>query len=406
MGANRRILFLAGLAVFLTLLGLWLALTRTERGHGNESSAAPGPTRSARQHNVQASEVSEPAPTTAPPAAPGHASLTNAADLYRKAFTVLEALSKDEKDTLRDWKAEADPLVAAKLCGKLAPIVGLAHEAGAVTNCDWGLGEITFYTPLPHLNSARSLAQALVWNAAHCRPAGSGGRGDDLEATLRLGECVSQMLIGHLVNTAIQGLVMDYLCANAPALPPDAALRMVRLFEDGQYEESVYRGFETEAEIVDRLASRLASVPPNQLDKEIQAMFEMGLPEMDPTQVAAALREVAAMERAYVQTLNGTEAQYQAWLEKISAAEQTNPFLRLLLPAHEAVVDKTRAVIVRRAMMAAGLALLQDGPNALLNHPDPASGRPFVYRLTSQGFELESVHPWKGQPVTMSFRTR
>jgi hypothetical protein len=55
-------------------------------------------------------------------------------------------------------------------------------------------------------------------------------------------------------------------------------------------------------------------------------------------------------------------------------------------------------------MAAAGLAVMQDGPDALASYPDPATGQPFTYTQTDDGFVLESGFQLKGKTAQLSFK--
>ena len=77
---------------------------------------------------------------------------TNAATVYRQAFAIFDALSKEQQYMVTDWRTNLDPSVAAELCEKIQPICDLVHQAAAATNCDWGLGPIKYTSLLPHLN--------------------------------------------------------------------------------------------------------------------------------------------------------------------------------------------------------------------------------------------------------------
>jgi len=116
------------------------------------------------------------------------------------------------------------------------------------------------------------------------------------------------------------------------------------------------------------------------------------------------LRQIPEMEREYAGVLTQTEAQYQLWRGRMQAAQATNPLLKGLWPAFENMVDLGRATVVQRAMVSAGLTVLQSGPEFLPTYPDPATGQPFQYQQTADGFQLQSVYQRKGQPITMVFR--
>lgn len=391
---KRPILFLAGVALILTLVGLRLSLLHKEQTPRVRLPA--GPAQSVEQNAEQAARLSETRPVLPPVATDTNAPPPNAADIYRKAFVLLDALSDDERKIVDSWENKVDPAVEAELCEKVMPIAVLAHEAAAVTNCDWGADNATVEGRMPLFNQARALARATVWHAAHCRQDDKNGVADDLEATVRAGQSVSRFLIGHLVDTAIESKAMNYLAAHASALPGDVAARLIQLFGDGRYEESFFRALETEAEFASHFAERIEKPQQQQGDK---------VSPMAREQVAALVGEVAEWERDYVRALSLPEPEYQAWLNKLYSAQQTNPVLSLLWPALENVLEKTRVTVVQRAMISAGLALMQEAPNALENHLDPASGQAFVYRETGDGFELASTRQIDGKPVVMSFRT-
>lgn len=55
------------------------------------------------------------------------------------------------------------------------------------------------------------------------------------------------------------------------------------------------------------------------------------------------------------------------------------------------------------ALLTAGIAVRLDGEASLKDHPDPSSGKPFVYRKVSGGYELESSFRYKGEPRKLTF---
>ena len=115
---------------------------------------------------------------------------------------------------------------------------------------------------------------------------------------------------------------------------------------------------------------------------------------MGPAQVIADMRQAAELGRQYAQALELPEAEYRAWLTSLDEAGKTNPFVADFVTSLGGAVDKTQAITVRSAMAVAGLAVMQDGPDALQSHPDPTTGQPFTYKQTADGFDLESSFPF------------
>ena len=322
---------------------------------------------------------------------------TNAADFYRKAFAVYDALSKEEKKVLGDWKAEGVTDQVAQLCEKVAPILDLMHEAAAQTNCDWGLGPMTRENNpifLHYYDWCRALARTSIWRAAHCRADNLTRITDDLLANLQLAHQVPpSAVMGFLVNTAIQGQVTDFIVKNASTFAAPESDRLIQALNDPAYEEDFFRAIEQEAEFASSAT-----------EKDIPELSKNAPSPGDRDRVAAMMRQVPDMEREYAGVLTQTETQYQLWLGRMQAAQTTNLFLKMLWPALENVVDRARATVVQRAMVSAGLTVLQSGPEALSTYPDPATGQPFQYQQTADGFQLQSVYQRKGQPITMVFR--
>ncbi len=329
--------------------------------------------------------------------------LPNAAELYWQAFKELAVLTPAELALMANWKTNA---VAPELCAKLKPIIALAHQAAATTNCDWGVKFAGFGTQLPQLTSGRKLAQALSWNATHCRQGDAPGAGGDLLAALRTGANVSEFLVGHLVNTAIQGMVLNCLADHAYALSPATVAELARELGGNQYEESLFRAVEAEAKGVDFEADRFAAST-NTVGEFIQVLSDSNpLANMSREQALAGMRQVAALEREYAKVLELPDAEYNAWLAKLNQTRQANPLVDMLWPAMDQMLERTRATVIQRAMAVAGLQVLASGPAVLTQYPDPATGQPFIYRPSANGFELQSTHQADGKPVTLEFRTQ
>lgn len=395
MRMSRWILGIAVMALLLLLAARWLMNNRPQ-------PLVPPvlPVSHPQHHAALPPKPPELMPVEEPVAVSG--ATTNAADIYRQAFAAFGALTDDEKKALWDWKNEVDPATAAALCGKLQPITDLLHRASAVTNCDWGLEPMRLDL-LP-----RKVAQAANWSAAHCRWNDGAGAANDFVAALRLGQKIPPNALGFLVQTAIAHQVMECVAANAGTLRGAPAARLIQALTNSQYEESYYRSLESEADLHTHEADQLASLSPTEAQKYLAQITNTGegTPMMDVAQAVAGFRQVADWERDYGRASQLPEAEYQAWVEKWRAAQQENFIVGQFSPAWDSVLDMTRSAVVRRSLVLAGLAVLQDGPDAGAKYPDPATGQAFTYRETETGFELRSAYQWDHQPVTMAFRTR
>ena len=331
---------------------------------------------------------------------------TNAATVYRQAFAIFDALSKEQQYMVTDWRTNLDPSVAAELCEKIQPICDLVHQAAAATNCDWGLGPIKYTSLLPHLNPCRYLARTVVWSAAHCRTNDPSAAVDDLVSASRLGQNVAltPVVVGHLVNLSIQQTVIDFATMQASTLAGDS--RLVQLLNGFNYDEELRRVIDQDAGMSDRTAAAIATMSPEEIKQMVDAFQSSGvqLPPMEPTQMSAYIRQKADLQRQYAQTLALPEADYHEWLTSLDAIRKTNPFAEQFLSNIEVILTKTQAMAVYSAMATAGLVVMQGGPGALQSHLDPSTGQPFSYTQTADGFDLESSFQFRGKSLTLSFK--
>ncbi len=97
------------------------------------------------------------------------------------------------------------------------------------------------------------------------------------------------------------------------------------------------------------------------------------------------------------------DAQYQAWWKIVEGAMPQHPLAALSLPGLAEMRTRLQQSQVERALLGAGLTLLQNGPEQLAQFRDPVGGAAFSYVEKPDGFELQSTFKKNGKPVTMSF---
>jgi hypothetical protein len=387
----------------LVLLG-WFAF-RQEPLPLDRQPVKAEPTKPQAREFELADDVSSETPTNQP----NNSAITNAADLYRQAFALYDALSKDEKGLLGDWRTNVDASVEAERCGKLHPICDLMHQASAVTNCDWGIEQITLETKLPHIKQARDVSRAALWNAAHCRSNDVTGATDDAVAVLRLGQRVSRTsMLACLADMALQNMASSYIAQNVGLFAGTDSQRLVAAFRDPAYEETPSRVEEQEADVANRLAAKLTAMSEVELKKELSKLESFTPPnasELDQAATLVALKQIADSDRELAKALaSSSEDEYKAWLQHLTELKTSNPLANAFLGGDEVFVDKVRQAEVNREMIVAGLAVAENGPEALSTHPDSSSGQPFVYTETPDGFELRSTYQMSGKPMTMQFK--
>jgi hypothetical protein len=340
------------------------------------------------------------------------AATTNAATFYQQAFALYDALTKEQKGLIGNWRTNVDAAAEAELCEKLQPICDLMHQAAAASSCDWGLEQpITGLTRFPYLSPCRNLARAAIWSVAHCRTGDTPAAVDDLVAASRVGQHVSSppTLIGHLVDLAIQGMVIESATAHASILVSAGDTRLMEQLNDRNYDEGLGRAFEQGADTLTREADRLAALPPEEMKHQLEELesFESDpsrFQSLEPAQIIADIRQAADLQRQYAQALDLPDAEYRAWLTTLDEAGKANPFVEVLVTPFGKAVDKTQAMTVMSAMAVAGLAVVQSGTGALQSYPDPSTGQPFSYARTADGFELQSSFQFLDKPMKLTFK--
>jgi len=219
------------------------------------------------------------------------------------------------------------------------------------------------------------------------------------------------VMIALLVRLGIEGMAID---AFAPYLPElkashSEAVTMfetlpppLTLVQSIQFEKKWFAGW-----IVPKIRSEEKRMPgaglamwKNLLDspdtptslKEIKSLDEAMrlIEEMIPTY--DELARYAAMPN------DQFDSQYPAFKEKVKAQF---PLTALLLPSIDTLRAKEQRHQARMAMLLAGIAVAEGGPEKLKDIKDPFGAGPFEYKALSPGFELKSKLQYEGQPVTL-----
>ena len=393
-------------ALALLILGGWFVLHKPPISEDKPLSAPPTehvrtrpstPLISAEVHSqleATASPSVEPVPT-------------NAAVIYRQAFALFDALSKEQRDLVTDWRTNVDSSVEADLCEKLRPICDLMHQAAALTNCDWGSEQDA--TMLQRTNRSRAVARAGIWSAAHCRGGDQAEMIDDLLGSAHLGQNLSPAIIGHLVDIAIQGMVIDFVAKSAGTLAGDGDLPLIQFFRDVDYTAALTRVLQEEAEMGDAENRKILAMSPEEQTDYLAQMTNWfpAAQSLSLDQIIEAQNQVVAYNRVLSKALESLDAEQQwAWLVNFASETSpgTNPFVDEMASTLVHTMDKTEALAIESAMVVAGLKVWQEGTDALQSIPDPATGQPFAYTQTADGFELQSGYQFNGQPLKMSFK--
>jgi hypothetical protein len=234
------------------------------------------------------------------------------------------------------------------------------------------------------------------------------GTTEDAVSSLQLGHQISRSaVIGCLVDIAVQGITSSYVTQNLGLFRGAASQRLATAFDDPAYQEAPSRAMEQEADSLDRLVTKLSSLPAGEAEKQLAELY--GLSDADISEINRDLflvdmKQVVDLDRELARALSSSsEDELETWRTHSTELTASNPFAGLN-KAYDGFVNKAQGAEVNRAMVVAGLAVAQNGTDALASHPDPASGRPFQYTKTDEGFELQSTFEVNGKPYKIQFK--
>lgn len=338
----------------------------------------------------------------------------NAALTYWRAFATLPKFSEAETQKLTaEYLTMPLDAHAREIVNNAEYSLGLMHAGAVMPRCNWGIDwELEGVDArLPYLVAARVLSTVACLRArlhfAEGRPAEAIA---DILAARTLGRhaSVDGSLIAVLVGYAIDARTGEALALDLPRL--DAP--MVKKLQAGL--DALPAGgsqatalMACEATTLEWFMRRVKAAPD---EKGLLAVLTfMGLAE------GAASDAVDKSVRAFLKECGGTAQgvlrfaeetrpaypkiakllelpldQFEKETEREMKQRASNPVFKVFFPA---IIKSRRTQAraeVRRALLAAALAVQLEGRAALKNHPDPVAGGPFDYAPFAGGFELRS----------------
>jgi hypothetical protein len=339
----------------------------------------------------------------------------NAALQYWQAFSQMPALDKDQEKLLSEYSSVSlnDPAVNKLLDASQTSLMYL-HRGAALPSCDWGLDYNDGISMLmPHLVKARDLARLAALDARRAFEHGNWKAGRrDMTSTMVLARHVGRdpVMIGLLVRLGLEGMVVDSVAPYVPdikashsqavamfeAIPPAVTLEQSIRFEQkwmagwivphlrAEEQRQKGAGLELWRKFLD--ADAPASLKNVGSLEEVIKLVEDAIPVYDDLARMAALPN------------DEFNAQYPAFKQMTKA---NHPAAALLLPTIDQLRAKQQRQQARMAMLLAGIAVAESGPEKLNELKDPFGAGPFEYRALDKGFELKSKLVHEGRPVTL-----
>lgn len=339
----------------------------------------------------------------------------NAALQYWQAFAILPALSADEEKLLEECLTTPLGDATTALLDKSKSSLMFLRRAAKLRNCDWGFDyRDGINLLLPHLAKARTLARIAVLDARRAFEKGpSATARDDAYAIMAMARQLGgdHTLVSMLVSYSLENLTVDLVAPHVPKLGAaysDAVAMFETLPPSPKLAHAILCERRLTASILRQLKEAEASRPgswreiwknttgpdlPESL-KNIESLDRLAQLLEDFQSTYEELGRLVVLPHA------DFDAKYPEFAERARAA---SPLAELLLPAMDKVAAAQRKAEVRMAMLLAGVAVAEGGPEKLADLKDPFGDGPFTYREVPGGFELTSQLQSEGKSVTVKF---
>jgi hypothetical protein len=255
------------------------------------------------------------------------------------------------------------------------------------------------------------LAQAALWSAAYRFAEDPVGALEDLAAGAQIPRSETHaFLIGSLVASSSEKSAVEVIRENAVSLDASTLTRARTLLAESTLNQDASRAFADEAAAANSTFNKITTMSPEErlawarsnYSAELLPAVEKVL--LDPERLTGEIGLVQRFNAQMPEAMTWTDAKFKAWNSQFTARSEDYPFAAISLTPLNGVRDRIRQVQVERDMLAAGLAILSDGPAAAALARDPGTGNPFSYTTTTAGFELRSpTLDKKGKPISMQF---
>jgi hypothetical protein len=339
----------------------------------------------------------------------------NAALQYWQAFAMLPALTADEEKLLEECLTVPLDDATKALLDKSQPSLMFLRRAAKLPECDWGFDYrdgVSLY--LPHLAKSRTLARIAVVDARRAFENGpSSVARDNAYGIMTMARQIGgdHTLISMLVSYSLENMTVDLVAPHVPKLGADYA-DAVAMFKTLLPRPGLEHAVACEKRMAATIVGQLREAESRQAGGWRAAWLAMASPEVpERLKNIESLEQVIKLLDEFQSTYDELgqlvmlppaefDAKYPEFARRVSAA---NPVAELLLPAMDKVSAAQRRTEVRMAMLLAGIAVAEGGPEKLADIKDPVSNGPFTYRELPGGFELLSKLQHEGKPVAVKF---
>jgi hypothetical protein len=347
----------------------------------------------------------------------------NAALQYWQGTAYINAATRTRLDDIDAVKFEGDALRDVR---DNEPTLAFFHAGASMPRCDWGIDFRTGpETLMPQLSMSRDLARLAVLRARYRFEQGRYRDGvDDVLAVFELAQDVrgTPVIISLLVGYMEDQLAIETLGRHLPKMDRATLDHLAKAVEHLPVEDSLRRVWPQESKyFVDWALQRIDKIEKDSggdAAKWQEGVLSLAIFE---TEDAAELRRIGVPPpkefRAMLESLKvyltelgkATDlpvAEQDARLEELKKPFQANPVTKVLVPApaQDSIFHKRRRWQARHALLDAAVAVAREGEKVLSEkrYADPFGDRPFTYKKTDAGFELQSKLTFEGKPVVLA----
>jgi hypothetical protein len=349
----------------------------------------------------------------------------NAALKYWQAFATLPTFTDSQNKVLAEVLTTPLDDSARKIVSDADYSLQMLQFGAALPQCDWGVShEMGINTRLPQANAARVLANLACLRARSRFETGQAAEAlDDILAGMTMSRHISltgtniMLLTGYAVeHRMIEGLALGIpkldarmisdLKKRVAALPQGMSLAEATVSEE-KFFLDWFIGIVKKAKDTEGLVAALAFIdiepegkPRASHDKSRAFVAECG------GSVENVLRRIEETRESYANVAKMFALpvdQFEKEFDREAKKRAGNAVFNVFFPAMVNVRKAHERMEVRRALLSAALAVRQEGPEALKQHPDRLGGQPFEYAPFDGGFELRSkVKGRDDKPVTLT----
>jgi hypothetical protein len=323
----------------------------------------------------------------------------NAADFYKQAIGLYAGLTEREKDILLHREHKADPKVAAALYAKIQPIMDLLRRGRKADYADWGLGPKTTLdaaTTMAQVNSILNLGIVAQWDASYRFASDPDGAVSDLAAMDAVARSGYDSFIGFIEGNSLHMGAMTLLAQNAGGITAASESDLAYIISTAAAEQSFRDGVNGEAAMLQAMLDEY-------FNPATRAQAE---PYLANSKAVSDMQWLERTEQELAGTLQQPETQFQQWLTQKQAEAASKPVAAPVITLLGNVRHIEQMSAVDNAMFAAGMAVEQNNQGQYQSIADPATGQPFTYTQTANGFQLGSALLQRpGKPMSMSFST-